>query len=147
MSIVIGGLYYTGFLVSFNLTYDRELDQNEAPGNELLQLEGYLQPVIDIVLGEYSVQALLEYTKTNNPSANKKFSIAMDFYRSQYGAIEGCPNSSPVYIEQLSIFNKAEYFWRWSSNCNFEKAIGTVVFDIKKSDNGWVLKRFGIKQL
>ena len=145
--LTIGGLYLSGFLVSLDLTYDKEVELAKTPKEELREMKGYLQLMVDRVLGEYSIPALLEYTKTTNPNATDNFTMAMDYYRSSYGHVEECPDRSPVYIEQLSLFSETQYFWRWSSDCTFEKSDGTVIFDFSKTSEGWVLKNFGIQKL
>ncbi len=143
--LILGALHLSGFLVSLNLTYDKEIELADSPKEELIGMEDYLDAMLNRVLEEYSVQALLEYTKTNNPNARYNFTLAMDYFRSNYGYVEECPSMSPIYIEQLSLLSENEYFWRWSSDCVFEKSKGTVVFDYFKTSEGWVLKGFSIQ--
>lgn len=139
-----GWLYYKGILVSLNITYDIEVEKSEWPQEELDGLHDFLQPIINEVLSGYSIEALLKYTKTTDANAKENYSIAMNFFRSHYGYVVECPDAEAIYIKQLSLFSKAKYFWRLQSNCAFEKAKGTVNFEVYKSSEEWYLKSFGI---
>ena len=143
-TLLLGFLYYKGILVSLNFTHDVEMKLSDAPEGELEELHDFLQPVINSVLNNYSSKALLQYTRSTNPNAEKNYNLAMNYFRTNYGQVVDCPDSEAIYIKQYSLFAETKYFWRLSSNCKFEKANGTVNFEVNRSTNGWVLQSFGI---
>ncbi len=145
--VLIAIAIFSGVLVSANLTYEVELEESDWPENEPAELAIYLPPVIDSVVGEFSLEKLMKYTKNHTEKAKVNFSYAINSYEKEFGSAIECKETAPTYFKQYRLFGESKYYWKWLSQCEFTKNLGKAEVQVYKSESGWVLSSFGISRL
>ncbi|MBQ0775925.1 MAG: hypothetical protein KBT87_14740 [Gammaproteobacteria bacterium] len=131
--------------MSFNLYYDDEIEVNEVPTEGFATMENFLQESINDVIGNYSVETWKKYSKANEEKPHYNYHLVVKSYKESFGSTEECEVATPIYIKRYNLFRPNESFWRWESECIFEKTTGTAVVDFSFTNNSWGLLSWGIQ--
>ena len=107
------------------------MDYSKSPINELEDVHEQMQTAINDLIKNYSVETWKKYLNANvrEEKANINFGLIVNHYNDLYGSVIECKETAPTYIKQLNLFKGSKYYWRWESECTFEKGTGRASVD------------------
>ncbi len=133
--------------VFFVFTYDYDVELEERPWHEMYGYGHEVEVALDEVIGDYSLETWGKYANLHRSKANRRFRHRINELKEKYGPVDQCNIEPFKYMKRDYFITKESYFWRWESECYFEKDRGLAVVDFVIDYSGLKLLHWEIKPI
>lgn len=131
----------------FVFSYDYDVELEEPPWHEIYGYGNKIEVALDEVIGKYSIETWGKHANMGYLTANKKFRLRIKELKEKYGSMNQCNVRQHKYMKRDYFITEESYFWRWESECSFEKGRGLAVVDFVIDYSGLKLLRWEIKPI